>query len=54
MDKPSYTPEQLEQAVAKLSGVSREYIYDLLLSPVLKSYVNDALMQISPQAREIE
>lgn len=54
MDKPTYTMEQLEHAVAKLSGVSREYIFDLLLGPVLKSYFEDTLMQIPLKPKDIE
>jgi len=53
--KPSYTTKQLELAAAKLSGVSREYIYDLLLGPVLKSYFEDTVMQIPEhEDREIK
>jgi len=48
-DHPTFTTQQLESAAAKLSVVGREYTYDLLLGPVLKSYFEHAVMQIQGQ-----
>jgi len=51
-DHPTFTTKQLELAAQKLSVVGREYTYDLLLGPVLKSYFEHTVMQIEGQKTE--
>lgn len=51
---PTYTAKQLEAAAVKLSGVTRDYIYDLLLGPVLKSYMEDTINQIPQDTQKFE
>lgn len=53
-DHPTFTTKQLELAAQKLSVVGREYTYDLLLGPVLKSYFEHTVMQIEGQKTESE
>ena len=43
---PSLTRKQLEVSAAKLSAVHRQYLYDLMVGPVLKSYWEEAIMQV--------